>query len=267
MFLISFTFYNCQDVIDVDLNTDNPRLVIDASINWLKRTPGEIQKIKLTTTTNYYTKIIPIVTGAVVSIKNSDGLIYNFTEKPNSGEYICTNFTPVLSEEYKLTIIANGQIYEASENLIRVSEITKLEQNTQPGFGGKEVTQFKAFFVDPPNIDNYYLYKYIYSTDFLPNYNVTEDTFFQGNQIFSSDFKTDLKIGDKLQVSHYGISKKYYNYLNILLTVAGNSGGGPFQSPPATVRGNIVNLTNVENYPLGYFSLSEQSNSEIYSFK
>jgi hypothetical protein len=63
-----------------------------------------------------------------------------------------------------------------------------------------------------------------------------------------------LKIGDKVTVSHYGISKEYYNYINILVSISGGNGGGPF--PPATV-GNIINTTNADNYPLGYFSLSE----------
>jgi hypothetical protein len=41
------------------------------------------------------------------------------------------------------------------------------------------------------------------------------------------------------------------------LSIAGNNGGGPFQSPPATLRGNIINATNFDNYALGYFRLSE----------
>jgi hypothetical protein len=45
--------------------------------------------------------------------------------------------------------------------------------------------------------------------------------------------------------------------MSILVSIAGNNGGGPFQSPPATVRGNIINTTDKANYPLGYFSLSE----------
>ena len=66
------TFLNsCQDVIDVPLNTEKPRLVIEASINWQKGTLGNNQKIKLTTTTNYYSNVIPAVSGATVFIKNS----------------------------------------------------------------------------------------------------------------------------------------------------------------------------------------------------
>jgi hypothetical protein len=45
--------------------------------------------------------------------------------------------------------------------------------------------------------------------------------------------------------------------MSILISLAGSNNGSPFQSPPATVRGNIVNQTNEANYALGYFSLSE----------
>jgi hypothetical protein len=37
--LLSFLFVSCEEVIDVNLNTGPPKLVI-ASINWLKGTSG-----------------------------------------------------------------------------------------------------------------------------------------------------------------------------------------------------------------------------------
>jgi len=67
----------------------------------------------------------------------------------------------------------------------------------------------------------------------------------------------DLKSGDQLTFGLQGISTKYYNYLNKLLNIAGSSNGSPFATPPATLRGNIVNQTDENNYPLGYFHLSE----------
>ena len=45
----------------------------------------------------------------------------------------------------------------------------------------------------------------------------------------------------------------------ILLQQTSDQGGGPFETQPATVRGNIVNQTNPDNYPLGYFRVSEVS--------
>ena len=54
-----------------------------------------------------------------------------------------------------------------------------------------------------------------------------------------------------------GISQKQYNYLSKLINISGGNGGSPFSTPPATLRGNIINQNNSDNYPLGYFSLSE----------
>jgi hypothetical protein len=72
-----------------------------------------------------------------------------------------------------------------------------------------------------------YLYKYSDSSKPIIKYYADEDTFFQGNEFFSISQNDDLKIGDKVTVSHYGISKEYYNYINILVSISGN-GGGPF---------------------------------------
>ena len=67
----------------------------------------------------------------------------------------------------------------------------------------------------------------------------------------------DLKTGDSIQLQLNGISQRYYNYMNILLSISGSNGGSPFQTPPATVRGNVINQTNFDNFALGYFSVSE----------
>ena len=60
-----------------------------------------------------------------------------------------------------------------------------------------------------------------------------------------------------------GISQQYYNYLNILLSLAGSGGGGgPFSAPPVSVRGNFINNQNDNDYPYGYFSLSQTDSKE-----
>lgn len=254
--LLSFFLVSCEDVIDVNLNTASPKLVIEASINWLKGTSGNVQKIKLTTTTGYFSSLIPVVSGATIFITNSSNTQFKFIETPKSGEYICSNFIPVINEVYVLTVLHDGATYTATERLKSVSPITKIVQNNEGGFTGKNI-EIKTFYTDPADESNYYLYKYSDSSKPIIKYYADEDTFFQGNEFFSISQNDDLKIGDKVTVSHYGISKTYYNYINILVSISGGNGGGPFQSPPATVRGNIINTTNVDNYPLGYFSMSE----------
>lgn len=256
VFFIAIFSTSCEDVIEVDLDTAAPKLVIEASINWKKGTIGNQQKIKLTTTTGFYSNVIPKVSGATVSIKNSANVVFSFLEIANTGEYACTNFIPVINETYTLTVTRDGNTYSATETLKPVTPITKIIQNNTGGFSGNEI-EIKTFYNDPSGESNYYLYKYVYSSQVKSNFYVDQDEFFDGNEFFSISQNDELKKDDKIEISHFAISRAYYNYMSVLVSIAGNNGGGPFQSPPATVRGNIVNLTNTANFPLGYFSLSE----------
>jgi Domain of unknown function (DUF4249) len=280
LILVTFTVFllnSCQDVVDIPLDTASPKLVIDASINWEKGTTGANQTVILTTTTNFYDKKIPVVSGAIVTIANSQNEIFNFIEKPNTGEYFCKNFVPVIDETYTLTVINKGETYTATESLKSVAKIETpaikifeadektevkvtngIAQEIQKGFTG-DALKIRAFYKDPADIDNYYLYQYKFSNEIKSNFSADNDVFTKGNYAFSLSFKDKLVPGDKVEIVHYGISKSFYNYMNVLLSVAGSQGGGPFQSPPATVKGNIINKTNFDNYPLGYFRLSESS--------
>jgi hypothetical protein len=259
LIIVLFTaifFNSCEDVVNISLNTDQPRLVIDAAIIWQKGTTGNNQIIKLSTTTDFYTNIIPAVSGATVFIKNSSNVVFNFVETPNTGIYLCDNFVPVNNESYTLTVINNGQTYTAIETLKSVAAITSVTQESQNSLG-TDFLKLKTFFNDPANVDNYYLYKYKFSKNLKPEYAVDDDQFFQGNEFFSLVLEEDTKPGETVEITHYGISKAYYNYMTILLNASGTSSGSPFQSTPATVKGNIKNETNFDNYPLGYFTLSQ----------
>ncbi|WP_281309773.1 DUF4249 family protein [Flavobacterium flavigenum] len=263
VFFTSLFFTSCEEVVDVDLSTAPPKLVIEAAINWKKGTSGSKQTIKLTTTTAYFENEIPIVSGAVVFIKNSANQQFTFTEVPNTGTYVCNDFKPVLDETYNLTVVSNNNTYTASETLKSIAPINYFIQDDGSQLAGIVV---RAFYNDPAGVYNYYLYKYTYSNKAIATYYADEDKFYQGNKFFSISDDDDLKAGDEIEVTHYGISKQYYNYMNILTDIAGSGMGGPFQTPPATVRGNIINITDKNNYPLGYFSLSETV-SEKYKVK
>ncbi|MEN2400923.1 DUF4249 domain-containing protein [Flavobacterium sp. MC2016-06] len=256
VFLLSLFFVSCEEVVDVNLDTAAPKLVIEASINWQKGTTGNQQSIKLTTTTGYFQNVIPTVSGAVIYVKNSKNQQFNFTEVPKTGRYVCNTFKPEVEELYTLTVISGGNTYTATESLKSVAPITRIEQNNEGGFTGKDI-EVKAFYTDPADEDNFYLFKHTYSSKVTSSFYVSEDKFYQGNEIFSTTDDDDLKPGDNIEIIHYGISKQYFNYMTILVSIAGSNAGGPFQSPPATVKGNIINTTDKTNYPLGYFSLSE----------
>jgi hypothetical protein len=256
LLIIALAMLSCTEVVNIPLENNEPNLVIEALIDWQKGTTGNIQKIKLTTTADFYTNQIPVVNGANVTIKNEANTLFNFIEIDNTGEYVCTNFEPVLNKTYHLTIISNGNTYTATETLKSVAPIINVTQETVNFFGGDTKT-IKAFYNDPEATQDYYSYKYVVKYEPKPSLYVAEDKFYNGNPYFSVAFDDNIIVGDTVKITHYGISKQYYDYLNILISVAGSPGGGPFQAPPVSVRGNISNTTNPSKFPLGFFRLSE----------
>ncbi len=257
LLILAITFLSsCTQVVDIPLETSNPKLVVEATINWAKGTLGNVQKIKLTKTTNFYSNTIPRVSGATVTVTNAANTIFNFVEIPNTGEYVCNNFIPVLNATYKMSISSEGKSYTATEVLKPVATIQGFNQDTNGGISGNKI-RVQTLYNDPPNTADYYLYKYKYPNELSPDFYVSDDQFYNGNTFFSVTFNDKLKQGDIIEVTHFGISQQYYNYLNILLSLTGNQGGGPFQSPPVSVRGNISNIADQNDFPFGYFGLSE----------
>jgi len=252
--LIGFVVTSCEDVIDVDLQTAPPKLVIDASINWEKGTLGDVQQIKLSLTAPFFQDSVPPANDAIVTITDQDGNVFNFIEQTNSGIYMNTNFAPVLNSTYNLSVLYNGELYEASTILLSVVDIETVEQKNDGGFSGDDI-EIKVFYTDVPEVKNFYLFEFF--NDGITTLEVYDDQFTDGNTTFAFYSNEDLVQGDELIIKNYGVTLQYYEYLNILLEQINTVNSGPFQVQPAIVRGNCVNKTNPNNFPLGYFRASE----------
>lgn len=251
---IAILFTSCEEVIEVDLPTGEPRLVVDASINWQLGSTGNEQTIKLTASTGYYEPTVPKVSGATVFVTNTDtNTVFDFIENPGTGEYVCTTFEPVVNANYELTVNYDGQTYTATETLMPVVPIDKIEQKEAPF--GDDSFEINVFFTDNGATDDFYMFRYDTSFSAIPSYGVGDDEFFQGNQFNDVYFNEELKSGTSFDVTLYGVSEQFHNYMNLLLNIAG--GGGPFSTAPAKVKGNIINTTDAKNTAFGYFRLSQ----------
>ena len=76
IFAIGLSLFGCEEVVDVDLNNSQPKLVIDASIKWEKGTPGNEQSIKITTTADYFNNTVPVANGAIVKIPSVQSCLW-----------------------------------------------------------------------------------------------------------------------------------------------------------------------------------------------
>jgi hypothetical protein len=252
---ISFAFFSCEDVVDVDLNNSEPKLVIDASIKWEKGTTGNDQTIRLTTTGEYFNNSVPVANGATVTITDSNAIVYDFIEDAATGNYKCTNFNPVINGVYTLSVSYNGQTYTATDKLYPVPTITSIEQDLN-GITGNEI-ELKFNFQDNGAEENFYMEEYKVPFRPFPLLGVFDDNFTNGNEMFSLIIDEDLAAGQNINFTLHGVSERYHNFMNILIGISGGLSNGPFSTPPATVKGNIINQSNASNFPLGYFRLSE----------
>ena len=273
--LLIFTYIvltSCEDVIDVEVPTAEPRLVIEASLDWEKGTTGNEQTIKLSTSTPYFdTFTNTSVTGAsVVVINDNDGTEFVF-EDQNNGDYTTTSFIPELNQSYTLEVQYNGESYMASETLMSVTDIVDVTQSVEGGFDD-EALEVNYIFIDPEDEENYYLVKFQREGDLLPVLEDSNDEFVNGNSIeyffeyLDEDGEEGYEFvpGDTVYFELYGTSKQYNNYIQILIEQA--EGGNLFSTTPAPLRGNCINLTNSDNYAFGYFRLS-QFVKETYTFQ
>lgn len=247
-------FSSCEDVVQLDLETGQTKLVIDAEIIWQKGTIGNEQIIKVSKTAPYYNNTTPKVSGAQVKIENSNGDVFTFNET-EPGSYVCTNFVPVINMDYTLYVTAEGQSFTAVEKLTAVTPIDRVEQETVKDAVGDEFIEVVFYYKDPADQINYYLTDFKSNYLLFPEYNLSRDEFFNGNEMdtrFTDDDK--IKPGITYDITHRGISKNFYNYMNLILEIYG---GSPFSIPPGNIRGNIVNTSDSNNFAFGYFRLCE----------
>ena len=256
LFLSTFLF-SCEEVVDIKVPSREPKLVIEAVFEvFFDDIPiTAYTDVKLSLSTDYFEEDIPIVTSAIVTLKNlSDGVIIDFEDLDLDGNYLpVISFIPEDNIEYELSVIYNNEIYKGIASKIRTPKFINVEQGVKTLFSGKE-TEVIVEFPDDANKQNFYLFNF--SKNF---YLSIEDRFFNGsNYNFSFFYQEDeVELPTNVKIKMSGVSRNYYTYFRVLANQSGQSGGAPFQTIPSSLLGNIINTTNTKNFPLGYFHIAE----------
>lgn len=244
---------SCEEVVSLDLETGEAKIVIDAEILWNKGTDGKEQIIKISKMAPYYNTSTPKVSGAQVRIVNSNGDSFVFTESA-PGSYVCADFVPVLDMEYTLHVQAEGKNFIAVEKLTSVTTINRIEQRYVPNLTGPDLLELAFFYDDPVDQANFYLTNF--KTDFLvlPSYAMSNDDFSNGNEMSERFSDEKLKPGKTIGIIHRGISENFSNYMALIIEA---SNWNPFATTPANIRGNIINANDSNDFAFGYFRLCE----------
>ncbi len=261
---------SCEDVIDVDLPTEEPRLIIDALIRVDTNEAFTKVIVKVSQTSSFF-ETIPAANIQQLTITNLDiqgGGIdppVLTEEEPGSGIYSKIFETDYLTQgSLFLQVDFEDKLYVATTQFIPAVPFDKVEQGDGFLFDEEE-TEVIIAFTDLDVRDDFYLFDF----DFA-NYLVTEDEFYQGQQFeFSYYYDKLLVPGDTVNISLMGVDQEFYNYMDQLITQS-EGGFGPFSTPSLTVRGNIINATDIDNinnsnnlnnannFALGYFAIVQE---------
>ena len=255
--LIILFFSNCEKVIDLEVPSIEPKLIIDASFEVMfdQNPIVSNNSVKLRLSADYFEDVIPIVTDATVFLTNlSNNEEILFSDVNADGDYEPSDpFFPLDGVEYELTVIYNNETYKGKATKVKTSKLITVEQGEKTLFSGDEI-ELKISFQDNEAQENYYLFNIdIY------NYLAIEDRYFDGSIYNFSYFyeNENIEFPKSIPIKLSGITKEYFTYFRVLIAQSGQNAGGPFQSAPSSLLGNITNTTNEANFPLGYFHISE----------
>lgn len=256
LLIVSIGLIACEDVIELDLNNEEPRLVIDAALE-LNQDGTTNATVLLTRSSAFYQEEIVYVDNATVTVTDQAGVIHSFTIT-NSGFGLYVNNTINIQdgESYTLTIVDGNDTYSANQDFISTVPYNRVEQSSIAGFGD-DIIEIKGFFNDTEGVENFYLFEYI-DNFITQEIDILGDDFADGNESFTTFFisEEDLPVGTIITLTIRGIDRRCFTFYDTLLQQSG--GGGPFDTQPATVRGNVINTTNPEKFPFGYFRVSEK---------
>ena len=259
MLLVLIVLSSCEDVVEIDVPKDNTRLSIDAIIRLNTSLSTTQLIVKATETTSFFEEIGPANLNQIRITNELTNTIINLVEEPlNSGTYVTDWSTDELIEgELVLTMDYNNELYEARTTYVPTVPFDSLRQGEGTLFSGEETEIIVSYTDDPSRID-FYLFDFDFN-----EYLVSEDTFYQGQSFeFSYFYEDGLEPGRELDLSILGVNEAFYNYMNQIIVQSGGD-QGPFQTPAATVKGNIVNTTYPDNFALGYFAIGQTFSDTI----
>ena len=251
IFLLTILCISCEDVVTVDLPKAIEQIVIDAELGRPQGGGMATLRVLVTKTTDFYNSEILSVDDASVSLQhNNEVFTANHIE---DGLYTLDIPEITTDKQYQLIVEVDGVSYTAIEELVLSGTFDSAIQGDGQLFSGNE-TEVLITLTDLPGLGNFYLFDFSDNNLF-----VTRDRFYDGQPFTFSFFYDDLfPKNEEVTIRMVGIDEAFFNYMQILLSHSGQSGGGPFATATSTLLGNFVS-SEQENVALGYFRVVEYS--------
>ncbi len=259
LILIAILLISCEEVIELDLNSSDPQIVIEANLT------NDLSKnfVKITESTDFYNpgNYINISNAGVkVVVNNADEYILN---EISPGNYFNENLLAVPENEYRIIVDYSGKNYEAVSQVPKVILIDSLSYKleTRPFNKDKKNLELHVHFQDNSDRKDFIRFVIYKNDKKLDGIYLYDDRLTNGNYIDFFFFNFDdeeFNSGDKITVELNTIDQKTHSYFKTLRNAKASSRGGPFGSAaPANPE------TNWNNNAFGYFSAFAYNSKEI----
>lgn len=236
-----FLLSSCEELIDIDLNEGDPRVVIEAQLSDL----GDVQRVRVSESVAFNESFNsrPLA-GATVVVRDDRGGSFLFQYEDN-GYYVHHTFRPMVGRSYFLQVNVGQERYESVCRMPQYVEVDSIGVLEETIFG--DPYYFATFkFNDPADMPNYYLYELSINGGTFRFASALNDKFNDGLYVTHqiSDLETDLMVGDNITVRRYCVDRSVYQYWS------------EYQStnPGTAAPGNPT--SNISNDALGYFSVA-----------
>jgi len=260
---------SCEDVIDVDLPSEDPRLIIDALVRLDTLQTTTLVTVKVSETNSFFESLPPVnlqqitLTNLDFPLGGTDPPVL-IEEDEGTGIYTRLFPTTYLTEgRLFLQVDFEDEFYVAEAQFVPTVPIDNIEIGEGTLFD-EDDTEIIITFTDDGGRDDFNLFDFDFG-----NFLVTEDEFYQGQQFsFSYFYDENLNSGDEVEVSIMGVDEPFALYMDNLIEQSEDF--GPFETPSITVRGNFINATNIDNdgtfdntndpnnFALGYFAVVQE---------
>ncbi len=253
--------FSCEEIIQLDLNKTPQKIVIEGL---LTNRFGD-QYVKITRTSDFYnTATVERISNASVSVTDSDGTMFNYTQV-SPGYYIpITNFSGQVGKSYKLSVGIGDQVFESQDELLRLPLIDSLgyAMAPKPTVERKQKGQLYdllLYFQEPKDSKDYYLFKF-YRNDTL-TYTNSNDIYLTSDEVLGESIKgfpspVFYAESDTARMEMYSVTRNGYLFFSDLANLQ-YSDGGLFGPVPANPR------TNISQGALGFFQVSAVRSEEI----
>jgi hypothetical protein len=249
LFVIALS--SCEKVIDIKLNPNDSKLVVEAEIT------NEIGscKVKLSRVINYdQSNTYPEVSGAIVTLTDN-GTVHSLTES-TPGTYTLAELIGIPGHTYNLKISVDGEEFTSTCRMPEHVELDTLYADYEVFFIDTNLTAY-IDYQDPALQQNYYRFRTSIADTVSKQFYLDDDTFYDGQYAEQSIvfFDNEYKTGDSLIVELWVIDKAVHKYFSTLSSIIDGQSGQV--AAPANPESNITGGA------LGYFNAYSISRRSI----